>query len=130
MLRARIVGTEPNCGDILPRSSWHVPESQTLSISTNIETKKTRVVQSMFFTTSFRLLLSNMGEDESRAIQLKLKSQAGKNSTRRILHVIRDRRRKRAFFEISASSGSEITSSEWIRAGLPNSLLKKSLSTA
>ncbi|WP_235283731.1 hypothetical protein [Methanosarcina mazei] len=30
-------------------------------MSTNMETKKTRVAQSIFFTTSVRLLLSSMG---------------------------------------------------------------------
>lgn len=48
MMRAGIVCTEPNCRDSLTSSPLHVPEIHKLLTSTNIETKKTRVVQSIF----------------------------------------------------------------------------------
>jgi len=129
MLSARIIDTEPNSGDNLASNSWHVPEIHTLCINTNIETKKTRVDQSIFFRISTRFLLSRTGDAEIIAIQLRLKFQAGKNSTRKILQIMRINKRERAFFALLASSGSVMASSDWVGVDFPNSSLKKSFST-
>ncbi len=74
-------------------------------------------------------MLSRTGVAEKSAIQLRLKSQAGKNSTRKILQPIRTSKRERAILEVRASSGSVTASSEWIRVDFPNSSRKKSRST-
>ncbi len=68
-LRARIEGIEVKLTEFPGKSAWTTPDLQTLSIRTNMEAKKIRVLQSMRFRTSNLLSLKRMiGRAERTAI--------------------------------------------------------------